>query len=110
MPYYLSQASWTPEGLQAFMNNPEQRRDLVVKAIENLGGKVESSFIAFGDYDMVSVLQMPDNVSAAAFAMAVSAGGMLKSVKTTPLMSVAEALEAVKKVGKSGYKTAIAGR
>ena len=110
MPYYLSQASWTPEGLQAFMNNPEQRREIVVKAIENLGGKVESTFIAFGDYDVVSLLEMPDNVSAAAFAMALSAGGMLKLVKTTPLMSVAEALEAVKKASNSGYKSATAGR
>jgi hypothetical protein len=47
---------------------------------------------------------MPDNVGAAAFAFAVAAGGACKSVKTTPLLSVADGMEAMKKAGGSGYK------
>jgi hypothetical protein len=47
---------------------------------------------------------MPDNVSAAAFAVAVAGGGACKNVKTTPLLSLAEGLEAMKKAGTSGYK------
>jgi hypothetical protein len=47
---------------------------------------------------------MPDNVSAAAFAMAIAGGGACKSVKTTPLMTGEEAVAAMKKAGGSGYK------
>ena len=110
MPHYLTQVSFTPEGLSAYMKNPEQRRDVVEKAIANLGGKVESSWFAFGDYDVISLLEMPDNVSAAALSLAVGAGGMLKAVKTTPLLSTAEAIEAIKKASTSGYKAAAVGR
>jgi hypothetical protein len=47
---------------------------------------------------------MPDNVSAAAFAFAVAPGGACRDVKTTPLLSIAEGMEATKKAGTSGYK------
>jgi hypothetical protein len=47
---------------------------------------------------------MPSNVEAAAFSLAASAGGAVRSIKTTPLMSMAEGVEAMKKAAKSGYK------
>jgi hypothetical protein len=47
---------------------------------------------------------MPDNASAAAFSVAVSGGGACSQVKTTPLLSIAEAMDAMKQAGKSGYK------
>jgi uncharacterized protein with GYD domain len=50
------------------------------------------------------MLEMPDNVSAAAFSMAISAGGACKHVKTTPLLKVEDAMDAMKKAGKCGYK------
>ena len=53
---------------------------------------------------------MPDNVSAAAFAVAVAAGGACKNVKTTPLLSIAEGIEAMKKAGQSGYQPVTAGQ
>jgi hypothetical protein len=54
---------------------------------------------------------MPDNVAAAAIAIAFAGGGACKSVKTTPLMTTAEALDAAKKAAGSGYRsiTAAAG-
>ena len=60
--------------------------------------------MSFGDYDIVALLDMPDNTSAAAFAIAASGGGSCKTVKTTPLLSVEEGTEAMKKAGSSGYK------
>jgi hypothetical protein len=47
---------------------------------------------------------MPNNASAAAFALAIAAGGACKSVKTTPLLTVEEGMAAMKKAGNSGYK------
>lgn len=48
---------------------------------------------------------MPDNVSAAAIAIAFAGGGALKNAQTTALMTTAEALEAMKKAGACGYRS-----
>jgi|ERR1035441_662314 uncharacterized protein with GYD domain len=104
MPSYLLQASYSKEALTAFINKPQDRTELIRKSIEKLGGSMTGLWLSFGDYDIVSILEMPDNSSAAAFALAIGAGGACKSVKTTPLLSVAEAMAAMKKAGTSGYK------
>ena len=65
---------------------------------------MENAWTAFGEYDVVAILQMPDHVSVAAFSMAVAAGGAVKSIKPTPLMSMEEGVEAMKKASGSGYQ------
>jgi hypothetical protein len=47
---------------------------------------------------------MPGNVEAAAFSLAAAAGGAVRSIKTTPLLTTAEGTDAMKKAAKSGYK------
>jgi uncharacterized protein with GYD domain len=76
---------------------------VVKKSVENLGGTFTGSWMSFGDYDLVMLLEMPNNVSAAALAIAAAAGGSLKAIKTTPLLTIEQALSALKKAGKSGY-------
>jgi uncharacterized protein with GYD domain len=78
--------------------------------IEKLGGRVVNAYFAFGDYDFVLITELPNNVSAAALAIAASAGGACKSVKTTPLMEAAEGLEALRKAATSGYRAPTGGR
>jgi uncharacterized protein with GYD domain len=104
MPHYLTQVTYTTESWQALVRNPQNRIEAVRPAVEKLGGKIENAWFAFGDYDAVFVVQMPDNVSAAALSMAASSGGSLKAIKTTPLLSAAEAVEAMKKAAGSGYR------
>ncbi len=110
MPSYLFQVSYSAPAWAAMIKQPQDRVEAVRKAVEKLGGKVGSFWLTFGDYDLVGVLEMPDNASAAAFAMAVAAGGACKDVKTTPLLSLAEGLEAMKKAGNSGYKPVAASK
>lgn len=106
MPYYMTQAAYSPEGWAALVKNPQNRIEVVRSAVEKLGGKIIGGWLAFGEYDIVAILEMPDNVTAAGLAMAFAAGGACKSVKTTPLLSPDEGLEAMKKAAKSGYKPA----
>jgi len=110
MPHYLQQISYTPDGWQALVKNPQDRIEAVRPAIEKLGGKIEGAWFAFGDHDIVIIVEMPSNVDVAAFAIAVAGGGSCKSVKTTPLLTTAEAVEAMKKAAGSGYRPATAGR
>jgi uncharacterized protein with GYD domain len=104
MPSYLVQVSYTSEAVAALIATPQDRIQVVGKTVKKLGGKVIGGWMAFGEYDTITVIQLPDNVSAAAFALAISAGGSCKAVKTTPLISVDEAVEAFKKAGNTGYK------
>src|SRR5205807_10137358 len=72
------------------------RRASVSKAAEALGGKLEALYYAFGDNDVVVILDLPDNVSASALSLAVSASGLVRT-KTTPLLTVDETDQALEK-------------
>jgi len=104
VPHYLLQAAYTPDAWAAQLKNPQDRTEAIRPAIERLGGRIECAYLAFGDYDIVIVVDMPDNVSAAAFSIAAAAGGAVKAVKTTPLMTLAEGIEAMRKGGGAGYR------
>jgi uncharacterized protein with GYD domain len=110
MPHYLIQAAYTPEAVQSMLQNQQDRTPIVRAAIEKLGGKLHNVFLAFGDYDTIVLAEMPDNVAAAAIALAVTAGGACKTVKTTPLITAAEGLEAAKKAVTSGYRSPLAAK
>jgi uncharacterized protein with GYD domain len=104
MPFYLHQVSYTTEALARLIANPQDRFEAVRAPIEKLGGKIKDSYFSFGQHDAVLITEMPDNVSAAAIALAFAAGGALRSCQTTALMSNAEALDAMRKAGACGYK------
>ena len=104
MARYLFQLAYTPESWAAQLKNPQNRIEAVTPIIEGLGGRVENSYFAFGDYDLIGVLELPDNVSATAFAMAVIAGGAVKTYKTTPLMTIEEGLQAMRRGAEAGYR------
>jgi uncharacterized protein with GYD domain len=108
MPAYLTQVAYTTEGWAAMVKNPQDRTKAVQEPIKKLGGKVQNFWFAFGEYDVIGVIDFPNNVSAAAIAMAFAAGGAIKSVRTTPLLTAEEALDALKKAGSCGYKSATA--
>jgi len=104
MPFFLHQASYTPEALSRLIANPQDRTEVIRGPIEKLGGKIQEMYFAFGEYDAILITEFPDNVSAAAIALAFASGGALRSFQTTALMTRAEALEAMRKAGQSGYK------
>ena len=107
MPHYLSQVSYTPEAWARLVANPHDRIEAVRAPIEKLGGRIHNAFFAFGDYDVIVITEMPNNVEAAAIAIAFAAGGAVKNSKTTPLMTTAEALEAIRKAGTTGYRSLV---
>jgi uncharacterized protein with GYD domain len=110
MPQFLTQVSYTDQAWQALISYPQNRLEALRPVLENLGGRIVNAWFAFGDYDLVLITELPNNVSAAALAIAAAAGGACKSVKTTPLMEAAEGLEALKKAATSGYRSPVSGR
>jgi uncharacterized protein with GYD domain len=107
MPHYLHQVAYTREGWEAVLAQPQNRIEAVRPAVEKLGGKIQTAWFAFGEYDIIVITEMPDNVSAAAIAIAFAAGGACKAVQTTPLMSAEEAMQAIKKASECGYRSLV---
>lgn len=104
MPSYLIQLTYGPEAWASMIKHPQNRLDAVRPAIEHLGGRFEHAWLSFGEYDLVGVVEMPDNTDAAAFSLAVSAGGACRSFKTTPLLTMQEGIQAMTKAQATGYQ------
>jgi uncharacterized protein with GYD domain len=96
MPLYMYQAAYTPESLAAQIKKPQNRIEIVGRqACEAVGGKLVGAWLCFGDYDFVLIVDMPNNESMAAFALAIGAGGGNKASKTTVLMTAMQGVEAL---------------
>ncbi len=104
MAHYLLQVAYTPDAWAAMTKKPQDRIEVVRPVVEKLGGKLLSGYLAFGEYDVIAILDMPNNVSAAAFSIAAAAGGACKAVKLTTLMTTKEGIDAMKKAGAAGYR------
>lgn len=97
MPKYLFMGSYTREGLQGLLKDGgTKRRAVAQRAVESVGGKLETFYFAFGDNDVVGIADMPDNVSIAALSLAVTATGAF-NLKTTVLLTPEEVDRAVRK-------------
>jgi uncharacterized protein with GYD domain len=105
MPFFCHQVSYTKEAWAKLMENPQDRLEAVRGPIEKLGGRMHTLFFAFGPFDVIAITEMPDNITAAAIAIAFAAGGSVHSIQTTPLMTAAQAIEALRKAGTCGYKS-----
>jgi uncharacterized protein with GYD domain len=86
------------------VSNPEDRRKAAQSYIESVGGKLHGFWYAFGEHDGYNLWEAPDNVSMASVALAIGAGGALRSIETTVLMSVEETLDALRKAAEVRYR------
>ena len=100
---YMYHVSYTDQAWSDLVKKPVDRIEAIRPAVRKLGGKIETAYFTFGDYDLVVIVSMPDNVSAAAMSIAASAGGSIKSIKTTPLMTIREGMQAMRQAKKAGY-------
>ena len=97
MPIYMYQAAYTPESWAAQLKNPQNRVEAVGRAAsEAVGGKLIGGWYCFGEYDLMIIVDVPNNQAMSAIALAIAAGGAVKAGKTTVLMSGAEGVESMK--------------
>lgn len=97
MPKYLVQGSYTDHGLQGLLKDGgSSRQAMVAKLAEEMGGKLDVFYFAFGDDDFVIILDLPSNIDMAATAIVAQASGMVQS-RVTVLMDPKDVDEAVKK-------------
>ena len=105
MAKYMIEASYSHEGLKGLLKDGGSGRKTAAEAaIKALGGRLESFYFAFGTADVYGVGDFPDNVSAAAFALAVGATGAFAHFKTTVLLTTDEVDQAAKKAAGASYR------
>jgi uncharacterized protein with GYD domain len=104
MALYLTRFSYKPETWARLIQNPEDRRAAASQYIEAVGGKLHGFWYAFGEHDAYSIYEAPDNVAMAATSLAISAGGALSSLQTVVLLSVEDAMAAMKKAASIKYR------
>lgn len=97
MAKYLLKANYTVDGLQGLLKEGGTgRREAINKAITSVGGKLESLYYAFGETDLFLIIDMPDNVTAAATTLIASAAG--SSVTKITVLLTPEEVDAATKI------------
>ncbi len=104
MPLYMTQFSLTAEAWAALARNPEDRTVPLKALAEKLGGRLLGYYYTFGEYDGFVITEYPDNATAMAAVLAAISPGHLSATKTTVLLSVAEAMQAMKKGGSVAFQ------
>ena len=100
IPKYLIQASYTATGTKGLLKEGGSRcRTAVNILMKELGGSVEAFYCSFGESDVVAIVDVPDNVTAAALSLTIGASDRL-TLRTTPLLDPSEIDEATKKTVK----------
>ena len=95
MPKYLTMVSYTPEGIKGLVKEGGTARCAAVeKMLQNLGGRLEGFYFAFGENDAYVISEGPDNATAAAISLAITTGAI--RTKTIVLLTPEEVDQAVR--------------
>jgi uncharacterized protein with GYD domain len=97
MRKYLFEANYVGEGIKGPMREGgTSRREALVAALESVGGSVESFYYAFGETDVLGILEVPSVADAATLSLMVNSTGSV-TVRLKPLLSVEDLDDAAKK-------------
>lgn len=97
MPKYLAELKYTLEGIRNLAEHGGTARVATAKqALESVGGTLEAAYFAFGDWDAVLIVDLPNSEAAAALAVAITSSGLL-TARTTVLITPEEMDAAVRR-------------
>ena len=87
MPTYFSLVNYTDQGIRNVKDSPK-RLDAAKKLLKTLGGELKDFYLAMGTYDLIVVVEAPNDEVMAKFALALASAG---NVRTTTLKTFPEA-------------------
>jgi uncharacterized protein with GYD domain len=106
MAHYLIEVGYTPEAWSGQIDTQANVIDRITPAVKAAKGKIESIYYAFGESDLVGVIEFPTPEDAAGFSLAVASSGALRSFKTTPLLTVDQGVASMKRAAEIRKKYA----
>ena len=104
MGLYMYRATYNSETLSALIREPHDRIEVIRPALEAIRVNIVAGGYPFGDYDVLVVYEAPDDTTAASVAIAIGAGGAVKSAETTRLLSGQEWIESLRKAQGFAYQ------
>jgi len=78
MPIYVGLGNWTDQGTKDFRGSV-QRGNGFRELVEQAGGRVRELVWTMGEYDFITVLEAPDDETAATLVLRVAAAGNVRS-------------------------------
>ena len=78
LPTYVSLLNWTEQGIKNFKDSTKRANDFT-KMVEGSGGKVRELLWTVGEYDLVSVIDFPDDESAVASLLRLGSAGSIRT-------------------------------
>jgi uncharacterized protein with GYD domain len=102
MSQFLFQVAYTSDSWATQVRDQGNVLERIQPLLDGCGGSITGCFYAFGDYDLVLLADFPSDEEAAAFSLAATAGGSVKSLKTTPLLSVDQGITAMARAAEVG--------
>ena len=94
MPAYIMLSKLTENGAETIKKNPERILE-VDREMAQWGIEVLHQFAVMGEYDFVTILEAPDNLSIARASLELGARGSV-SIMTLPAIPVEELVAGVK--------------
>ena len=78
MPIYVGLGNWTDQGTKD-LHGAVQRGNSFREAVEQAGGRVRELVWTMGEYDFVTVVEAPDDETAATLVLRVAAVGNVRT-------------------------------
>jgi uncharacterized protein with GYD domain len=78
MNTYIALLKWTESGVKNVRESPKRVED-ARQAFEAAGGRIGQLYMVFGDYDLVCVIEAPDDETYARIMLQVAARGAIQS-------------------------------
>jgi uncharacterized protein with GYD domain len=99
MPIFITQGRFTREAIKGMIVKPEDRADAVSRLFAKAGGRLIGYYVTFGEYDFLTIAEVPSETQMAAALMAAASGGGVTDLRTTLAMTAIEAKGALAAAG-----------
>jgi len=91
MPIYITQGRYTREAINDMIVKPEDRAEAVARLLSKVGGRLLGYYLTFGEYDFLTIAEVPNDVQMAAVLLAAGSGRGVTGLRTTVALTSVEA-------------------
>lgn len=77
MVTFISLCTFTDQGIRT-VKESTKRADMVMEAASKFGSKMTHLYWTQGQYDLISIIEAPNDASAAAFGLAIASAGNVR--------------------------------
>ena len=78
MPTYMTLIRYTQQGIESIKDSPA-RLDTARSLFKSLGAEIKSFYLAMGKYDLIVILEAPDDETATKLAMTIGSTGAIRT-------------------------------